>query len=126
MSFTNLVTNGFGRVEIFTDGKLSGSIGASPFANMTEIRDASGSLIGQDQIDGFGNTQHFDENLAWEGFSRPNFQGGFDNYNHEGFITSTVDSTAGFSVHGSEGLVGNIVGDVDAGDDVINSFMNHF
>jgi len=118
--------NGFGRTEIFTDGQFVGSMGASPFSNMTDIRNAAGELIGQDRIDGLGNTQHFDEDMMQTGFSRPNPSGGYDSYSNNGFSSHTTDTAFGMNVHNSDGGVDNVMGNIDAGDDTVNSFMNHF
>ena len=126
MSFVSMKITGFGRIGIFDDGKFIGSIGASPFANMTDIRNEAGAFIGQDRIDGFGSTQHFDENMMPTGFSRPNPSGGFDSYSNNGFLSHTTNTEFGMNVHNSEGGVDSMVGDIDAGDDIVNSFMNHF
>ena len=126
MSFTNIVTNGFGRHSIFTDGQFTGSISASPFANMTDIRDSFGQFSGQDRVDGFGNTQHFDENFVNTGFSRPNLQGGYDSYSQDGLFSQTHDTATGFNIQDSEGHFGSVFGDIDASDDVVDSLLNHF
>ena len=126
MPFVSMKLNGFGRTEFFNGGQFVGSIGASPFANMTEIRNAAGELIGQDRIDGYGNTQHLDGNMTPTGFSRPNPFGGFDSYNYDGSSSHATDTAFGINMHNSDGSTDCFMGDIDAHDDTVKSFMNHF